>query len=143
MAGKATDQRTEDMETFAESAFVSMVEPSNIQQALEDPEWIIAMQEELSQFQINEVWSLVPKPKNAKVIGTKWIFKNKSDEFGNVLRNKARLVAHGYKQEIGIDFDDSFAPVARLESIRMLLAFACHKNFILYQMDVKTAFDTR
>ncbi|KAH9649857.1 hypothetical protein KPL70_026141 [Citrus sinensis] len=73
-------------------------------------------------------------------VGTKWVFRNKMDESGVVVRNKARLVAQGYNQEQGIDFDETFAPVARLESIRMLLAYACHKNFILYQMDVKSAF---
>ncbi|KAH9679831.1 hypothetical protein KPL71_026290 [Citrus sinensis] len=72
--------------------------------------------------------------------GTKWVFRNKMDESGVVVRNKARLVAQGYNQEEGIDFDETFAPVARLESIRMLLAYACHKDFILYQMDVKSAF---
>ncbi|KAH9671985.1 Integrase catalytic domain-containing protein [Citrus sinensis] len=72
--------------------------------------------------------------------GTKWVFRNKMDEFGVVVRNKARLVAQGYNQEEGIDFDETFAPVARLESIRMLLAYACHKDFILFQMDVKSAF---
>ncbi|VVA38040.1 Hypothetical predicted protein, partial [Prunus dulcis] len=71
---------------------------------------------------------------------TKWIFKNKTDEQGNVVRNKARLVAQGYTQMEGIDFDETFAPVARLESVRLLLAIACHLKFKLYQMDVKTAF---
>ena len=98
------------------------------------------MQEELEQFERNDVWTLVPRPEEINVIGTKWIFKNKSDEFGNVVRNKARLVAQGYTQVEGIDFDETFAPVARLESIRLLLAVACCLKVKLYQMDVKSAF---
>ena len=74
------------------------------------------------------------------IIGTKWVFKNKLDEHGNIIRNKARLVAKGYNQEEGIDFDETFAPVARLEAIRLLLAYACFMNFKLFQMDVKSAF---
>ena len=83
---------------------------------------------------------LVPRPENTNVIGTKWIFKNKYDEFGSVVRNKARLVAQGYTQVEGIDFDETFAPVARLESVRLLLAFACRAGSKLFQMDVKSAF---
>ena len=83
---------------------------------------------------------LVPRPKGVNVNGTKWIFKNKSDEHGTVIRNKSRLVAQGYTQVEGVDFDETFAPVARLESIRILLAIASHLNFKLYQMNVKSAF---
>ncbi|CAL9026178.1 unnamed protein product [Prunus brigantina] len=101
---------------------------------------ISSVQEELNQFVRNDVWYLVPRPVNMNIIGTKWIFKNKTDEQGNVVRNKARLVAQGYTQMEGIDFDETFAPVARLESVRLLLAIACHLKFKLYQMDVKTAF---
>ena len=86
------------------------------------------------------MWELVPRPKGVNVIGTKWIFKNKSDEHGTVIRNKSRLVAQGYTQVEGIDFDETFAPVARLESIRILLVIATHLNFKLYQMDAKSAF---
>ena len=98
------------------------------------------MQEELNQFTRNEVWDLVPRPSDRPVIGTKWVYRNKLDETGLVTRNKARLVAKWYNQEEGIDFDETFAPVARLEAIRMLLAFAAYKDFKLYQMDVKSAF---
>ncbi|KAK6136269.1 hypothetical protein DH2020_030000 [Rehmannia glutinosa] len=98
------------------------------------------MHEELNQFVRNDVWDLVPRPNNVNVIGTKWIFKNKSDEHGNIVRNKARLVAQGYTQVEGVDYDETFAPVARLESIRLLLCIACFLDFKLYQMDVKSAF---
>ena len=86
------------------------------------------------------MWELVQRPKGVNVIGTKWIFKNKSDEHDTVIRNKFRLVAQSYTQVEGVDFDETFALVARLESIRILLAIACHLNFKLYQMDVKSAF---
>ena len=98
------------------------------------------MQEELGQFERLQVWELVPRPNDANVIGTKWIFRNKTDEDGRVIRNKVRLVAQGYTQVEGIDFEETFAPVARLESIRKLLGMACILDMKLYQMDVKTAF---
>ena len=121
-------------------ALLSEVEPTCIDDALKDNSWISAMQDELNQFERNQVWSLIPRPKDKAVIGTKWVFKNKLDENGKVVRNKARLVAKGYSQEEGIDFDETYAPVARLEAIRLLLAYACYKNFKLFQMDVKSAF---
>ena len=101
-----------------------------------------AMHEELHQFERNKVWSLVGRPDPAKhnIIGTKWIFRNKQDEDGIVVRNKARLVAQGYTQIEGIDFGETYAQVARLESICVMLAFAHHHNILLYQMDVKSAF---
>nr|GFA83047.1 putative ribonuclease H-like domain-containing protein [Tanacetum cinerariifolium] len=98
------------------------------------------MQEELHEFEHLVVWELVPRPNKVMVITLKWIYKVKLDELGRILKNKARLVAPGYRQEEGIDFEESFAPVARLEAIRMFLAYAAHKNMVVYQMDVKTAF---
>jgi hypothetical protein len=97
------------------------------------------MQEELNNFKRNEVWSLVPRPKQ-NIVGTKWVFRNMQDEHGVVTRNKARLMAKGYAQFVGLDFEETFAPVARLESIRILLAYAVHHSFRLFQMDVKSAF---
>ena len=98
------------------------------------------MHDELLQFQRNDVWTLVPRPEGEHIIGTKWIFRNKTDEEGNVIRNKARLVAQGYSQMEGVDYNEKFAPVARMESIRILLALSCQLKFNLYQIDVKTAF---
>ncbi|WVZ85471.1 hypothetical protein U9M48_032394 [Paspalum notatum var. saurae] len=98
------------------------------------------MHEELNNFTRNEVWTLEAKPKGARVIGTKWVYRNKQDDEGNIVRNKARLVAKGYSQVEGIDFGETFAPVARLEAIRFLLAYANHHDMKLYQMDVKSAF---
>ncbi|GJV99464.1 retrovirus-related pol polyprotein from transposon TNT 1-94 [Tanacetum coccineum] len=120
--------------------FISTIEPKNVNEALKDESWVIAMQEELNQFVANDVWELVPLPICQSVIGTKWVFRNKLDENGIVSRNKARLVAQGYNQQEGIDYDETYAPVARLESIRILLAIACANDFKLYQMDVKSAF---
>jgi hypothetical protein len=122
-------------------AFVSCVEPQKVFEALEDPDWVDVMHEELKNFKRNKVWSLVEKPKDYRnVIGTKWVFKNKQDANGIVVTNKARLVAQGYSQVEGIDYGETYAPVARLESIRILLVYASHFNFKLYQMDVKSAF---
>ncbi|GJX24667.1 retrovirus-related pol polyprotein from transposon TNT 1-94 [Tanacetum coccineum] len=98
------------------------------------------MQEELNEFERLKVWELVPHPDKVMVITLKWIYKVKLDELGGILKNKARLVARGYRQEEGIDFEESFAPVARLDAIRIFLAYAAHMNMIVYQMDVKTAF---
>nr|GFA78969.1 hypothetical protein [Tanacetum cinerariifolium] len=98
------------------------------------------MQEELNEFERLEVLELVPRPDQVMVITLKWIYKVKLDELGGILKNKARLVARGYCQEEGINFEESFAPVARLEAIRIFLAYAAHKNMVVYHMDVKTAF---
>ncbi|GJR27069.1 retrovirus-related pol polyprotein from transposon TNT 1-94 [Tanacetum coccineum] len=119
---------------------VSTTEPKNIKEAMADSTWIEAMQEELHQFDRLQVWELVDKPFGKNVIKLKWLWKNKKDEDQTVIRNKARLVAKGYAQEEGIDFEESFAPVARLEAVRICIAYATHKSFPVYQMDVKTAF---
>ncbi|GJX18541.1 retrovirus-related pol polyprotein from transposon TNT 1-94 [Tanacetum coccineum] len=121
-------------------AFLTAVEPKTYKDALTQSCWIEAMQEELNEFERLEVWELVPRPDKVMVITLKWIYKVKLDELGGILKNKARLVARGYHQEEGIDFEESFAPVARLEAIRIFLAFAAHMNMVVYQMDVKTAF---
>ena len=124
------------------SCYLSQVEPTKVEEAFQDENWVEAMHEELLQFQRNDVWTLVPRPKGEHIISTKWIFRNKTDEEDNVIRNKARLVAQGYSQMEGVDYDDTFAPVVDMESIRILLTLACHLRFNLYQMDVKTTFLT-
>ena len=136
--GVRTRRATQNECNFA--GFLSQMEPKKVDEALSDPDWVSAMQEELNQFDRQKVWKLVPRPKDKSVIGTRWVFRNKLDEDGIVTRNKARLVAKGYSQEEGIDYDETYAPVARLEAIRMFLAFAAHSNFKVYQMDVKSAF---
>jgi hypothetical protein len=104
-----------------------MVEPKNFNEASKDVNWLKSMSEELDQIENNDTWELVPRPANKNVIGSKWVYKNKMNEQGNIVRNKARLVYKGYAQIEGLDFDETFAPVARLEAIRMLLAYAFHK----------------
>src|SRR3954463_419175 len=107
-----------------------MVEPKKVFDDLEDPDWIVAMHEELNNFERNKVWKLVENPKEChNVIGTKWIFKNKQDKNGIVVRNKARLVAQGFSQVEGIDFGETYSLVALLESICIPLAYAAHNNF--------------
>nr|GEX81537.1 retrovirus-related Pol polyprotein from transposon TNT 1-94 [Tanacetum cinerariifolium] len=120
--------------------FLTLVEPKTYKDALTQSCWIEAMQKELNEFERLEVWELVPHPDKIMVITLKWIYKVKLDELGGILKNKAYLVARGYRQEVGIDFEESFALVARLEAIRIFLAYATYKNMVVYQMDVKTAF---
>ncbi|GJU52932.1 putative ribonuclease H-like domain-containing protein [Tanacetum coccineum] len=129
----AVQTRSKVNKSFGTHAF-------KISESLEDESWVDAMQEELLQFKIQKVWILVDLPYGNKEIGTKWVYKNMRDERGVVVRNKARLVAQGYKQEEGIDYDEVFALVARIEAIRIFLAFASYMGFIVYQMDVKSTF---
>ncbi|GKA10393.1 putative ribonuclease H-like domain-containing protein [Tanacetum coccineum] len=116
------------------------VKPKKVIHALKDLSWIEAMQEELLQFKLQEFWTLVDLPNGKMAIDTKWVFRNKKDERGIVIRNTTRLVAQGYTQEEGIDYNEFFTPVARIEAIRLFLAYASFKDFMVYQMDVKSAF---
>ncbi|GJR19274.1 retrovirus-related pol polyprotein from transposon TNT 1-94 [Tanacetum coccineum] len=121
-------------------AFLSSVKPKSYKESLTESYWIEAMQEELNEFERLKVWEVVPRSNRVMVITLKWIYKVKLDELGGVLKNKARLVMRGYRHEEGIDFEKSFALVARLEAIRIFIAFAAHMNMVVYQMDVKTTF---
>ncbi|GKE79839.1 putative ribonuclease H-like domain-containing protein, partial [Tanacetum coccineum] len=120
--------------------FLSQKEPKKVIQGLADPRWVEAMQEELLKFKLQKVWTLVDLPNGKRAIGTKWVFRNKKDERGIVVKNKSRLVVQGYTQEKGIDYDDVFASVARIEAIRLFLAYASFMGSIVYQMDVKSPF---
>jgi hypothetical protein len=121
-------------------SFVSCVEPTCIDEVLQDPDWVNVMHEKLSNFTWNQVWTLEKPPQDARIIRTKWVFRNKQDGQGVIVRNKARLVAKGFSQVKGLDFGETFALVARLEAIRILLAYASCYDIKLYQMDVKSAF---
>ncbi|GJS20624.1 putative ribonuclease H-like domain-containing protein [Tanacetum coccineum] len=136
------DQVIRDLQSVRQTRRMSknLEEHGFVIHALKDPSWIEAMQEELLQFKLQEVWTLVDLPNGKRAIGTKWIFRNKKDKRGIVIRNKARLVAQGYTQEEGIDYDEVFAHVTRIEAIKLFLAYASFKDFVVYQMDVKSAF---
>nr|GEU76788.1 hypothetical protein [Tanacetum cinerariifolium] len=134
------NQLRSDGDMFIYALSVSTMEPKNVKEAMTDPAWIESMQEELLRFKRIDVWVLVPIPDNISPLTLKWIFKNKHDEEATVIRNKSRLVVRGYRQEEGLDFEESFAPVARMEAIRIFLAYAAHKSFTVFQMDIKTAF---
>jgi hypothetical protein len=120
--------------------FVALFEPRDVGHALSDLSWVNVMHEELENFERNQVWTLVDPPRDINVIGTKWVFQNKQGEDGEVMRNKACLVAQQYSQVEGLYFGETFAPIAHLEAIRILMAFAASKGFKLYQMDMKSAF---
>ncbi|GJQ92965.1 retrovirus-related pol polyprotein from transposon TNT 1-94 [Tanacetum coccineum] len=119
---------------------LSNVEQKNFKSAFTEDCWFQAMQDEIHEFDRLDVWELVPPPDCAMIIALKWIYKVKHDEYGDVLKNKARLIAKGYRQEEGLDFEESFTPVARIEAIRIFLSNAASKNMTVYQIDVKTAF---
>nr|GEZ95862.1 Gag-Pol polyprotein [Tanacetum cinerariifolium] len=133
-------QLESDAEMCMFTLTVSRTEPKNIKEAMADSAWIEWMQEELHQFNRLDVWELVDKPLCTNVINLKWLWKNKQNEENTVIQNKSRLVAKGYAQKKGVDFEESFAPVARLEAVRLFIAYASHKSFTIYQMDVKTTF---
>nr|GFC51075.1 Gag-Pol polyprotein [Tanacetum cinerariifolium] len=115
-------------------------ETSSRHEAMADSAWIESMQEKLYQFDRLDVWEVVDRPLCTNVINLKWLWKNKRDEENTVIRNKSRLAAKEYAQKEGVDFEESFAPVARLEAVRLFIAYAAHKSFTIYQMDVKTTF---
>ena len=117
-----------------------MVEPKKFAEASKHYDWIKAMNEELDKMEKNQTWELFPRPKSKNIVRTKQAFKNKFNEDGQVIRNKARLVCKGYSQVEGIDLEETFTPIARLEAIRMFLAYSCYRNFKVYQMAIKYAF---
>ncbi|KAK9147880.1 hypothetical protein Scep_006637 [Stephania cephalantha] len=118
-------------------------DPETFSQAMncaENQLWYDAMNDEMNSMSSNDVWDLVELPKGAKAIGCKWIFKTKKDSLGNIERYKARLVAKGFTQKEGIDYKETFSPVSKKDSLRIILALVAHFDFELQQMDVKTAF---
>nr|GEZ31608.1 putative ribonuclease H-like domain-containing protein [Tanacetum cinerariifolium] len=138
--GRISQMFNEDFHTCMFACFLSQEEPKRVHQALKDPSWIEAMQEELLQIKMQKVWILVDLPYGKRAIGTKWVYRNKKDEKGIVIINKVKLVAQGHTQEEGIDYEEVFAPVARIEAIRLFLAYASFMGFPVYQIDVKSAF---
>nr|GFA98886.1 hypothetical protein [Tanacetum cinerariifolium] len=133
-------QLESDGEMCMFALIVSRTELKNIKEAMANSAWIESMQEELHRFDRLEVWKLVDRPLCKNIINMKWLWKNKRDQENTVIRNKSRLVAKGYAQKEGVDFEESFTPVAWLEAVRLFIAYAAHKSFTVYQMDVKIAF---
>ncbi|XP_021744942.1 uncharacterized protein LOC110710906 [Chenopodium quinoa] len=129
---KGTQTRSQLRNFYAFYAFLSSMEPKNYVEALTDAYWINAMQDELNEFERNEVWHLEPRPVDQKTIGLKWVFRNKQGEHGIIVRNTARLVVQYFRQYEGIDYEETFAPLARLEVIRLLIVFAAYMEFRLY-----------
>jgi hypothetical protein len=140
MNERTTQSRVRNNSHFSHAAFVATFETKEIGHALSHHNWVNLMHEKLENFERIQVWELVEPPLGCKPIGTKWVWKNKEGEKGEVVRNKSRLVAQGYSQKVGIDYKETFALAARLEAIRILLAFSVAKGFKLHQMDVKSAF---
>nr|GEY04602.1 retrovirus-related Pol polyprotein from transposon TNT 1-94 [Tanacetum cinerariifolium] len=128
---------------FLFSCLLSSIEPANVAEALRDADWVSAMQDKLDEFTRLKVWRLVPRPEGKTIIKTKCIFKNKKDERSLVIQSKARLVAVGYSQQEGINYDETFAPVARIKAIRLFLEYDAHKDVIVFQIDVKITFLNR
>jgi hypothetical protein len=132
--------RSAHLSCFTNTLFVVLFEPRDIGHTLFDSSWVNVMHEELENFERNQIWTLVEPPRDVNAIGTKWVFKNKQGEDGEIVRNKTHLVAQGFSQVEGLDFGETFTPVAHLEAIMILLAFVAYKGFKLYQIDVKIAF---
>ena len=124
----------------SETCLLSKIEPRIVNDALQDDDWYKEMKEEIEKIEKNKTWTLVPRPTDKNVIGTKWVFRNKLDENGEITRNKARLVCKGYVQEEGLDYGETFVPIARMEGVRTLLSYATYKGFKVYEIDVKYAF---
>ncbi|KAD6453258.1 hypothetical protein E3N88_07963 [Mikania micrantha] len=139
---KATEPMTETQikELYSDQLFLIDDEPTSYEEAAVESHWRKAMEEELEAITRNKTWTLVKLPNDQKVIGLKWVFKVKRDATGRVTKHKARLVAKGYVQQKGVDFEDAFAPVARMETIRLLLALAAKGNWVVHHLDVKSAF---
>lgn len=131
---------SQEVELEDELYLMGVVEPNTYRQAAGEKKWNVAMQQEMNSVEENGTWVLTELPKNQKMIGLKWVYKLKKDAEGNIVKHKARLVAKGYSQEQGVDFEENFAPVARLETVRLLLALAAQNSWEVHHLDVKTAF---
>jgi hypothetical protein len=122
---------------FANFALLYTSELQNFVHAIQYDHWVKAMNEELYQIDKNKTWDLVPRPNKRNRTGTKWVYINKLNEDGHIVKNKSILVCKGYAQVEGVEFEETFAPIARIESIRMFLSFLCYRKFKVYHMDVK------
>ncbi|XP_076886642.1 uncharacterized protein LOC143536575 [Bidens hawaiensis] len=139
-SGVSTRSQTGNINNCLYSCFISQIEPISVDMTLQEPSWVGAMHEKLNQFDKLNVWKLVELPSGKKSLDTRWVFSNKQDDTGVIVINKARLVVRGFRQVEGLDYTEVYAPVARLEAIRIFLAYASYMGFTVYQMNVKTAF---
>lgn len=133
----------EETEAVDELYLMGVDEPGSYRQAVKNDNWRQAMEQEMESIEENETWKLMKLPPGQKTIGLKWVFKLKKNVDGMVIKHKARLVAKGYVQEQGVDYDEVYAPVTRLETVRLLLALSAKKNWEVHHLDVKTAFLNR
>jgi hypothetical protein len=136
----STPVKLKSLEDIYARCHMCIIEPENYQEAAGDKAWQEAMKEELEMIEKNNTWELVERPTDKPVIGVKWVYKTKLHLDGTIQKHKARLVAKGYAQKSGIDYNETFAPVARLDTIRTLIALAAQKGWKLFQLDVKSAF---
>ena len=132
--------RTRSLSDVYERSNVAVFEPAEFEEVEKDDKWIEAMKEELRMIEKNDTWELVDRPQHRNVIGVKWVYRTKLNVDGSVNKYKAKLVVKGYSQVFGVDFSKTFAPIARLDTIRMLLALTTQKGWKTYQLDVKFAF---
>ena len=131
---------TRSLSEIYQKCNIVVLEPADFEETAQDSKWIAAMEEELSMIEKNQTWVLVDRPTHKNSIGVKWIFRTKLNADGSINKHKARLVVKGYAQQFGVDFSETFAPVARLDTIKMVLAFAAQKEWNIYQLDIKSAF---
>jgi hypothetical protein len=131
---------TRSIEEIYQRSNVAVCEPDNYEEAQQNPSWQKAMEEEIFMIEKNKTWELVDRPGDKNIIGVKWIFRTKLNADSSINKFKARLVVKGYAQVYGVDYSDTFAPVARMDTIRLLLAVAAHRNWKVFQLDVKSAF---
>jgi hypothetical protein len=131
---------TRSIEEIYQRSNVAVCEPDNYEEAQQNPSWQKAMEEEIFMIEKNKTWELVDRPGDKNIIGVKWIFRTKLNADSSINKFKARLVVKGYAQVYGVDYSDTFAPVARMDTIRLLLVVAAHRNWKVFQLDVKSAF---
>lgn len=136
-------QNTEDVDlpdSDIEALLVEAEEPTNYSDAARDPDWVKAMNNEIQSIKKNKTWSLSKLPAGHKAIGLKWVFKLKRNAEGEVIKHKARLVAKGYVQKHGVDYEEVFAPLARIDTVKLILAMAANRGWKVHHLDVKIAF---
>ena len=140
LMGDAPVRGTRLLTDIYERCNITVCEPVDFEVAVKEKNWMAAMKEELSMIEKNKTWELIDRPQNKKVIGVKWVYRTKLNVDGSINKHKARLVVKGYAQVFGVDYSDTFAPITRLDTIRLLLAIAAQMNWRVYQLDVKSAF---